>query len=446
MRSSVDPLLLLAATLALLGTCAASAAPLVLYRTQSSRDPIGSVREQMTDRLGFGDSQLTRVVPLADFAFDGARSWPLDEGARACASDRHPQLASAIGDAETALDALEFERAHEVLEPLLEDLACVGADPDPAGLARGALLLGYARFQRGDREGAAAAFDQAAAFHPELEWDTTYPPDAQQVFNNAVLANLRQPAAILEGQVEGVTVDGAALPGDRSYRPGLHLLTVPREDGSPVRLAVRLEAGRTLRIGETARMIDELFAGGVGFAATLAALRAEVNADGDPETYLVDPIRGRILRFFGGSGELREIPGSVADEGVRTGRVDGNGDDRRDPEAGNNGDRQGRDALTRPGLRKPAKMAFAVSGGALLLGGMGVAVGTTSLYARACETTTGTLPLWGLIPFAGPGLIYNHWAQAFDRECYENTLQFYPLANTLTIVEAVGATLLAIGL
>jgi len=422
----------------------------VVYRTQSSRDPIGSVKQQMKDRLGFGDSQLTRVVPLTDYAFDGAGVWPLDEDARACASDRHPVPAAAVADAEGALDALEFDRARDVLEPMLTDLACVGADPDAAQLARAALLLGYARFQLGDREGAAVAFDQAAAFQPDLEWDTTYPPDAQQVFNNAVLANLRQPAATLEGQLDGVTVDGAPLPDDRAFRPGLHLLTVPREDGSPVRLAVRLEAGRALRIGETGRMIDELFAGGVGFAATLAALRAEVNGDGDPETYLVDPIRGRILRFFGGSGELREIPGSVAGDDGRNGRDDGRQDDRKDPDAttssGDGGGKRTGNGAARPGLRKPVKLALGISGAALLLGGMGVTMGTTPLYANECETTTGTLPLWGLIPFAGPPMIYNHWSQAFGRECYERTLRYFPLAITLTLVEAVGAALLVIAL
>ena len=86
----------------------------MVYRTQSSRDPIGSVKQQMKDRLGFGDSQLTRVVPLTDYAFDGAGVWPLDEDARACASDRHPVPAAAVADAEGALDALEFDRARAI--------------------------------------------------------------------------------------------------------------------------------------------------------------------------------------------------------------------------------------------------------------------------------------------------------------------------------------------
>ncbi len=443
-------LLLAGGLLALLTVGTASAAPLVLYRIQSSRDPIGSVKEQMQDRLGFGESQLTRVVPLVRYAFDGATVWPLGGEVQHCRQGRHPDLEAAITDAETALDALEFARASSVLEPLMENLACAGAGATADRLARASLLLGYARFQVDDRDGAASAFEQAAAFQPDIEWDGTYPPDAQQVFNTAVLRGLRRDPIPVTGPVDGVTVDGAPLPDDRTLRPGWHLLALPRGGEGAVRLAVRLEPGGRLQIGETARMVDELFEGGRGFTPTMAALRVKVEADGDPETYLVDPVRSRILRFFGGSGELREIPGTgVADED-RDDRGNGRGqgdDDDDDGDTRRNDDPEDRGASrVAGGLRKPVKLGLGIGGGAMLLGGMGIAVATPYTYAGSCNTTTGSLPLWGLIPFAGPFMLYNHWSQAFGRDCYESTLRYFPLAMTLTVVEAVGAALLVIAL
>ena len=448
LRDQRGSLLLAGGLLALLTVGGATAAPLVLYRSLPSRDPIGTVKQQMQDRLGFGDSQLTRVIPLAEYAFEGARVWPLDDGVAFCGGGRHPDLEAAISDAETALDTLDFPRARSVIEPLLDDLACVGRDVSSLRLARAALLLGYARFQLDDRAGATAAFGQAAAFYPDLEWDSTYPPDAQQVFNNAVLDSLRQQAAILGGSLEGVNIDGGPVADDRKVRPGWHLLSVPRAEGGSVRLAVHLDPDERLDLGEAARMVDELFEGGRGFAATLAALRSHVNGEGDPETYLVDSERARILRFFGGSGELRELPGgAVADDGGR-GDDDDGGDDDDDGGARNGG--TGRTVAG--GLRKPVKLGLGIGGGALLLGGMGIAVGTGINFANRCfyskadeGQSAGNIHFQGLIPFAGPGLVHYYWSQ-LDEDCNELSQGYFPLAIVLTVAEVAGAALVVIAL
>ncbi len=433
-RNTRRTLTLAVSAIALLATTSASAAPLVLYRSLPSRDPIGSVKQQMQARLGFGDSQLTRVIPLARYAFDGALLWPLDEGAQFCESPRHPELEAAITDAETALDLLDFPRAAAVLEPLFESLACVGRGATADRLARAALLMGYARFQLGDRDGAATAFGQAASFDPDIEWDGTYPPDAQQVFNNAVLDSLRQPASTLGGTLDGVLVDGRPVGDDHTLRPGWHLLAVPREEGDPVRLAVELTPGRRLDLGDTQRMVDEFFEGGRGFAATLAVLRAHVSGEGDPETYLVDSERSRILRFFGGSGELRELPGGggVVDTGDRTGNGDSRGDDD-DADDDDDDDRNGggRSVGATSGLRRPVKIGLGIGGGALLLGGMGIAVGTGVTYRNVCYFSQGgeqggNIHLQGLVPVAGPGMLHSYWSQNWGQDCYENLLPYYP--------------------
>ncbi len=177
-------------------------------------------------------------------------------------------LGARLGAAEEALAAVDFSGAIALLQPLESDLACFATGVDPPSLARGAFLLGYARFEAGDRPGARIAFGMAAVFDPQIAWDRTFPPDAQQEFNDAVLAALRVPPAQLTrgDQLQGtLEIDGLPREGPAEIPAGWHHVALRAPDGGAVlRRAVHFPAEGRVALGTEVveEALEEAFVAG----------------------------------------------------------------------------------------------------------------------------------------------------------------------------------------
>lgn len=274
----------------------------------------------MARRLGYTDEDVSRTEPLMGYVFGDADLWPRVAEVTRCPDDvGDVELIARIAEAEDALDLLEYSRAINALAPLGEALACITHPVDAVQLSRAAMLLGYATFQTGDREGANAAFAMAAVFDPDVDWDEAYPPEAQQVFNSAVLDALRAqnaqvwPAFGAAEEAKDILVDGGTVPEDGNLRPGLHQVAVKTRSDGQLRLTVRFVAGETVNIGPTRELLDSFLEGGEGGEPAGDALVAALARTGDSEAYIVDPSFGRIYRFYAASREVREIPGAGGD-------------------------------------------------------------------------------------------------------------------------------------
>ncbi len=352
--------------------------PLVLF-VGSGDENADQARAAVARRLGYTDEDVSRTEPLMGYVFGDADLWPRVAEVALCPEDEGDvELIARLAEAEDALDLLEYSRAINALAPLSEALACITHPVDSIQLSRAAMLLGYANFQAGDREGANAAFAMAAVFDPDVDWDETYPPEAQQVFNSAVLDALRSrdaqvwPAFGAAEEAKDILVDGGTVPEDGALRPGLHQVAVKTRTGGQLRLAVRFVEGETVNIGPTRELFESFLAGDEGGAPAGDALVAALARTGDTEAYIVEPAFGRIFRFYAASREVREIPGAGVDSGTSskpTGEVTDRGNRVANPGAG--GSTKGSKSTTSKKLNPGPVMVIA--GG--VTAGVGLGIG-----------------------------------------------------------------------
>jgi len=290
--------------------------PLVLYVGEPSDEQATQAREQVAKRLGYTAAEVTRARPLVEGVFGNADLWPQGGAAHLCPEDVGDiNLTQLVEDAGVAIDEVEPGKAVKLLDPLLDNLACIAAPVSAQDLSRAAFLLGYARFASGDREGAGEAFKAAAIFDPEIAWDVTYPPEPQQVFNSAVLDALRAAKANLwpafgAAEAMDLQLDGGDVPADGTLQPGLHQITTRTADGQPLRMAVDFPAGGTVRLVPLREQIDGFLAGKEGTSEIGGVLQAILTHSGDAEAYIIEPAFGRIYRFHKETQEVREIPGA----------------------------------------------------------------------------------------------------------------------------------------
>lgn len=278
-------------------------APLVYYLGEPSDGAMAVARAAAARALGTADPSALQVEPLLHAGFREARIWPTGGTVRLCPPDvAEIDLGDRIEKAEGRLDELDFAGAETELAALDGQLACLALPLDSHLLARAALLMGYARFQRGDRRGAGTAFAMSAVFDPEVAWDEVYSPDAQQVFNSAVLESLRTPAGHLalgpdDAAELQLRLDGSGFPLDRSLRPGWHQVTVPTITGPPLQLAVRVPPGSTIEMSPVTDLMDSYVAGCPGLGSVGDALQAAVTSANRREAYVVAVETGRVRRY-----------------------------------------------------------------------------------------------------------------------------------------------------
>ncbi len=171
-------------------------------------------------RAAFGPSYDADVVDVPGALARTGGAWSFLAPAVAEPWDVEPiaavEVAAAMEAIEAQMQAVDHGAAQGRLEELQRRLAAC-PDPVPAGtLARIPFLLGIIHFYAGDAEAARGAFQQAAERDPEMDWDTNFAPEPQQVFLAGLADAVRAPRTTL-----------AIDPGDRPVRLWVDGVEVP---------------------------------------------------------------------------------------------------------------------------------------------------------------------------------------------------------------------------
>lgn len=279
----------------------------VLYLGQTTDAAAQLAGQEVKGLLGLTDEEVAPALPLVKYAAGGAILWPVGAPAVLCTPDREEvDLEVTIAAAEEAVATVSFPDAIELLQPVVEEMACVAGVVTGERLSRAAYLLGYVRFQEGDAEGASSAFRAAAALDPAITWDNDFPPEAQQTFNNAVLESLRLAGASVsppDGSTD-LALDGVTLTQAGALSPGWHQVQVPTADGASVRVAVDVPAGGSLQFVPTGELFAEMLDGGRHADAAVGALAAALLQGGAAEAYVADMLRHRVYRVRAASSSL----------------------------------------------------------------------------------------------------------------------------------------------
>ncbi len=293
----------------------------VLHASMGDARP-SATRGEMRS-LGFSPYQANNALSLESYAFRDATLWPSAGDVAVCPAGKPlVDLSGRVAEAQAAIDGWDYDRAAARLVALFDDLACVAFPADASTLARTAVMLGYARFEAGDSEGARHAFRLAAAFDPAVTWDDRFPPDAGRTFTDAVDEALQATEArvqVLDAYRlhPEIRLDGDTFPGDGAVTPGLHRITVLDRAGQELALAVRLDPGQTMSLVPVDQLVDEATGDGPGLAV-IGALTEAMAWTGAADAYIAAPKRERVVRFSTDSADLRVVPGPPDGAAVAT--------------------------------------------------------------------------------------------------------------------------------
>lgn len=310
-------------TLMVMSTRPAFAAEPVIVFDDSQIEAVSkSFADEVAQRLGVDPETIKAAIPASTFAFDSASIWPDGLEAHACVEgDPYLDLTKVIAAGVEAIDAVDYAGAVLVLSAVEDKLACFAPPVDGPSLARASFLRGFAHFQAGDQTAASEAFTQAAAYDPTIDWDDTYAPDGQQVFNHAVLEALRVDEVELrvagDVSVDKVEVDGADVAPGAFVRPGRHHLRVPTPGGGLATLAVDVAPGQPFELVPTAEIIRRWFGSAAENHEAVAVLTAPLEAAGANELYVVDPVSERIILVRPSGGQVLEVGATLARRGLR---------------------------------------------------------------------------------------------------------------------------------
>ena len=311
----------------LIVTCvgtAFAAEPVIVYDDSEVDAILEPLDVAAAQRLGLDSTAIQAAIPASKFAFDSASVWPDGLEAQVCVEgDPNLDLTKVIAAGEEAIDAVDYAGAVLVLSAVEDKLACFAPPIDGPSLARASFLRGFAHFQAGDQAAASAAFTQAAAFDPTIDWDDTYAPDGQQVFNHAVLEALRAEEVELR-TVEGLPLDGLEIDGVEAaagslVRPGRHHLRVPTPGGGLTSIAVDVAPGRPFDLVSAAEIVRRWFGTPAEARDAVAVLAAPLAATGTDELYVLDPTSERIILVRPAEGQVLEVGASLARQGLRGG-------------------------------------------------------------------------------------------------------------------------------
>lgn len=225
----------------------------------------------LTDAFGARfEATILDLDELLDVPADGWLAVPPAELTNCPANDLTPEAIEAeLAAVEERMAMLEWVDAEvRLLE--LENNLCGAAEPiPPTAASRIAYLLGIVRYYTGDHDGAREAFRQAVERTREkVEWDTAYPPEAQQTFLLGLGDAAYSPKAYLhlpaDHVLQALYIDGeeAPLSGAPQVVGAQHVVQLKDQDGS-----VR---GATLDCSEAAKV--QLL--------TLDSMRSALRGDG----------------------------------------------------------------------------------------------------------------------------------------------------------------------
>lgn len=203
------------------------------------------------------------------------------------------------------VDELDLDRASAAVASLQADLPCSVAAIPARQLHDVFFFTGLMAAYRGERDEAIDQFSRAAALKPDVTWNESYDPSAQQLFllgkERAITAEMVLFSALPPTDARRVWLDGRATSEaamEAQVRPGTHLVHVETTTGSLRAIGVRLEPGVSALWSDPRAAAQAVMDGASeGPAARAAeALLALGLAEWSADTFYVSSRRG-VLRY-----------------------------------------------------------------------------------------------------------------------------------------------------
>ena len=205
---------------------AAIAAPLAIHSAGDAEDAAQVL-------AGAGDVELrsfAEVVPLGEPRLEGRGVLLACEGE----PTHRYQVETALSAAEAHLAYVKWDDAKASLEQAESAMLCLSEPIDAATAARVHYLFGVTAGFLGDEVEARSSFARAHLLQPGLVWDSQFPPDGQELFEEEGLSVAERPLVELlvvpEPREARLTVDGRRIytAGRRlELRAGTHIIQGP---------------------------------------------------------------------------------------------------------------------------------------------------------------------------------------------------------------------------
>lgn len=203
------------------------------------------------------------------------------------------------------VDELDLDAASEAVQSLQRDLPCSVSAIPARQLHDVFFFAGLMAAYRGERDKAVDQFARAAALKPDVTWNESYDPSAQQLFllgkEQAITAQMVQLTVLPPTDARRVWLDGrptteAAMSAE--VRPGTHVVHVETTGGSLRAVGLDLEPTATALWADpraaAQAVMDGATEGPAGeAAATLLALGL---TEWEADTFYVASRRG-VLRY-----------------------------------------------------------------------------------------------------------------------------------------------------
>ena len=207
---------------------AALAAPKAIHGAGDARQA-----ERVLDAAGAGDVELrsfAEVAPLGEPRLEGRGVLLACEGE---ATHRY-QVETALQTAEAHLAYVKWQDAMAALEAAEEAMLCLSEPIDAATAARVHYLYGVTAGFLGDEVEARSGFARAHLLQPGLVWDSQFPPDSRELFEQEGRTVAERPMVELlvvpEPREAKLTVDGRriyAAGRTLELRAGTHIVQGP---------------------------------------------------------------------------------------------------------------------------------------------------------------------------------------------------------------------------
>jgi hypothetical protein len=257
------PLLLLL----LIAAPARAATTLVFFDPgEDSEAALSEVRAAWRAQKGRFALQVVEFRPLGKLLPPAKRLFLIGPARAVRCEEEFPVSAEAftnlVREGGGSLAYLEFDRVQQTLDLARRSLPCLSGVAERPSLSRYHLLRGVSAFYSQGRKAARDEFRRGLLVSPFLQWDDHLPPDAEEVFVDAVSDALRtgrgmlsiSPGVVTEGTlwIDGEPVDPRTR--TRDLFEGLHLLQWSTSDRFST-LQIPVEAGQGLGLAHRSDLL-----------------------------------------------------------------------------------------------------------------------------------------------------------------------------------------------
>lgn len=279
-------------------------------------EPDPALEQRVRSRARAPIDRWVSVDELSDGALIPVRLYGGSDRVR-CEHEPMPAAAVArlLREAELALDDLALDGSREIFDRTTPALCCAAEIIPAETLTDLFFYRGMLAVYSGETDQAIRDFQQALAVKPDREWDPTYPPEAFQVYLQAMEQHYHAdpvPLGVLAADGERIDayVDGAAIdPAAPLELPrGWHFLQFRARDGQVVTFQFRAGLADQLVLASDAGLAGALLAGpGASAFDEVVRLRLAEIAD-QYEADAVQVASGETLyRYVRSSDELEVL-------------------------------------------------------------------------------------------------------------------------------------------